>query len=384
MRSLALFSPAKPSRILFGFLAVFFALLQTGCQKEPIRFGLAGVLTGPYADLGIHARNGARLAVEEINRRGGVRGRPVMLLVQNDEGTLEGAKRARETLMRQGASVIIGHMLSTQCLNALMTLEDLPIPLVSPVASSALLSGKKDTFFRLRPDTEAPTRLLARHLTARGLKRAGVLYDTKNPGYTEPWLDGFAEAFKALGGEIVFIRGFFELDAGSALSFAQYVLQKNPDALLLVASAEETARLVVPVVHGGVRASLFGVGWAQTDRLIAQAGQAAEAIVLATNDPPLEETATAQEFVRSYQKRFGVLPAFAAARSYDTVRFLVQALESAEGRPERLREALAQPKEFEGVFGRMVMDPYGDVHAESYLVTVRDGRFILVHPGETP
>ncbi|MEJ5348426.1 MAG: ABC transporter substrate-binding protein [Desulfosoma sp.] len=379
----ALFRLSKPLRIPFALLAGICGFLLTGCEKEPIRFGLAGVLTGPYADLGIHARNGARLAIEEINRRGGVGGRHLMLLVQNDEGTLEGAKRARETLIRQGASVIIGHMLSTQCMDALLTSNEVPIPLVSPVASSPLLSGKKDNFFRLRPDTGSPARLLARHLVSRGLNRAGVFFDVKNPSYTEPWVGDFARALEALGGEIVFTEGFDQLEAGSDLSLARSVLQKSPDALLLVASAEETARLLVTLHRVGVQAPVFGVGWAQTDRLIAQAGQAAEAIVLATNDPPLEEKTTAQDFVRSYQRRFGVSPAFAAARSYDTVRFLVQALESVGGRPEKLREALAQPKEFDGVFGRMIMDSFGDVHAESYLVTVRDSRFILVNPGET-
>lgn len=69
-------------------------LVAWGCQREPIRLGLAGVLTGPYADLGIHARNGARLAVEEVNRRGGVSGRALaLLLFKTTRGRWKGRKR---------------------------------------------------------------------------------------------------------------------------------------------------------------------------------------------------------------------------------------------------------------------------------------------------
>lgn len=370
---------AKRLRKSLGLVPILLGLFLWGCQKEPIRIGLAAVLTGSYADLGIHARNGARLAVEEINRRGGIGRRPLELLVQNDEGTLEGAQRAREILVRQGASIILGHMLSTQCLAALLHLEEFGVPLISPVASSALLSGKKDLFFRLRPDTGAPARLLARHLAGRGLLGAAIVYDAKNPGYTEPWARDFTQALEALGGKILFVTGFSRLEESSALSLAEDVSRHDPDAVLLIASAEETAKLLVPLVRLKVRAFLFGVGWAQTDRLITEAGTAAESIILATNDPPVEEVPMAQDFVRSYQRRFGTMPAFAAVRGYDTVRFLGVVLESVGGRPEKIREALSQPREFDGLFGRMVMDAYGDVHAESFLVGVQNGHFVKHH-----
>lgn len=285
---------------------------------------------------------------------------------------MEGAKKARELLVRQRVSVIIGHMLSTQCLEALAELNRWGVPLVSPVASSPLLSGKRDLFFRLRPDATAPATHLAKHLISRGLLRAGILYDTKNPGYTEPWVDAFAQATESFGGNILFNTGFSSLDDGADVSLVQTVLEKEPDALLLVASAQETARLIVSLARLKVTFPLFGVGWAQTDRLITEAGSAAQYLVLATNDPPVEEAPGAVEFVRFYKKRFGTLPNFAAVRAYDTVRFLVHALESVAGRPERLREALGQPREFDSLSGRLFMDPYGDVHAESYLMGVRE------------
>ncbi|ROR01693.1 ABC transporter substrate-binding protein [Desulfosoma caldarium] len=363
-------------------LGLMLALVLTlwGCHKEPIRLGLAGVITGPWADLGIHARNGARLAVEEINRRGGVSGRVLELLVQNDEGTLEGAKRARELLVAQGASVIIGHMLSTQCLDALPELERIGVPLFSPVASSALLTGKKDLFFRLRPDSQAPANFLARHLITRGLDRVGILYDATNPGYTEPWVSALTQTLESLGGHVVLTKGFSRLEKGTEVSLAEAVLEKEPRAVVLVASAQETAQLLVAMRRAKIQSSFFGVGWAQTDRLITEAGRAAEFLILATNDPPLEEVPEAAEFVHAYRERFGMAPNFAAARSYDTVRFLVQALESVGGRPERLRKALAESREFHGLFGRLTMDAYGDVHGESYLVGVRDGRFVKLAP----
>lgn len=353
-------------------------LLLHGCEKPMIPIGFAGVLTGPYADLGIHARNGARLAVEEINDRGGIVGRPLELIVRNDEGSVEGARKALKSLADLGVVAVIGHMLSTQCLEVLPLLQEFDLPLISPVASSSLLSGKKDLFFRMRPDTDTPSRALARYLAAKGWRRVAVAYDAKNPSYTSPWVSVFSEAMTSLGGQVLIREPFSALDDVPLTLSILRLLNDAPDAVLIVASATDTARLVHRLTRFRPEARLFGVGWAQTDRLLTDGGSSVEQLFLATNDPPVEAPPLARDFVHAYRKRFGATPSFAAARGYDAVRFLAMALEVTQGRREKLAETLSQPRVFEGVLGRLAMDGFGDVHGESYLVGVHNGRFVLV------
>ncbi len=360
------------------FLPTLLLLLIYGCEKPTIPIGFAGVVTGPYADLGIHARNGARLAVEEINDRGGIVGSRLELIVRNDEGSVEGAREALKSLAALGVVTVIGHMLSTQCLEVLPLLQELDLPLISPVASSSLLSGKKDLFFRMRPDTDAPARALARYLVAKGWRRVAVTYDAKNPSYTSPWVSAFSEALTSLGGQVLIREPFSPLDDVPLTLSILRLLNDAPDAVLIVASATDTARVVRRLVRFKPEARLFGVGWAQTDRLLTDGGSSVEQLVLATNDPPVEAPPLARDFVHAYRSRFGVTPSFASARGYDAVRFLSMALEKTQGRREGLAEALSQPRVFEGVLGPLAMDGFGDAHGQSYLVGVRDGRFVLM------
>lgn len=368
----------KKRRRALGILGAAVCFLLQACQKPTIPIGFAGVLTGPYADLGIHARNGARLAIERLNEGGGIAGRPLEFMVQDDEGSVDGAQRALKALAGRGVVAVIGHMLSTQCLHVLPLLEELKLPLISPVASSALLSGKKDLFFRMRPDTDAPARALARYVWARGWRRFAVVYDAKNPSYTVPWVKVFSESMTSLGGQVLMQEPFsvFE-DVPMTLSILR-VLNDDPDGVLLVASATDTARWVRRLVRFKPEVRLFGVGWAQTDRLLTDGGSQLDHVKLATNDPPMEDTPSARDFVRAYRKRFGGMPSFAAARGYDAVMFLAEGLERTGGRRDGLVEALGRPRTFQGVLGREAMDAFGDAHGETYLVGVRDGRFVLV------
>ncbi len=367
----------RKRRRVLSIIPALLLMLQ-GCEKPTVPIGFAAVLTGPYADLGIHARNGARLAVEEINERGGIAGRRLELIVENDEGTVEGAQKALRFLAGHGVVAAIGCMLSTQCLGVLPLLQELELPLISPVASSPLLSGKKDFFFRMRPDTDTPARALARYLSAKGWRRVAVIYDARNPTYTEPWVSVFFEALVFFGGEVLIREPFSTLDDVPTTLSILRLLNDAPDVILIVASATDTARIVRRLAAFQTTVRLFGVGWAQTDRLLTDGGHQVERLVLATNDPPIEEAPSAREFVRAYRKRFGLSPTFAAARGYDALRFLAAALHVTQGRRENLVEALSRSYAFDAVLGRLAIDAFGDAHGEGYLVGVRDGRFVLL------
>lgn len=109
----------------------------SGCAyRSPIRVGFAGELTGRQADLGVHGRNGAQLAVEAINAAGGVAGRPIELLVRDDRGTSEGAQAADRELISEGVVAIIGHMTSAQTVAGRLVTELAKMVLFSPAAST--------------------------------------------------------------------------------------------------------------------------------------------------------------------------------------------------------------------------------------------------------
>ena len=119
-----------------------------GCSgKKAIRIGFVAQLTGVQAELGVQERNGVQLAMEKINAKGGIGGRPVELVVRDDLGTPEGARAADRDLIEAGVVAIIGHATSGQTMVGLSVTNPARVVMLSPTATTPELSGLDDFFF---------------------------------------------------------------------------------------------------------------------------------------------------------------------------------------------------------------------------------------------
>ena len=222
-------------------LAAALGWLLAGCQAlQPVRIGMAVELTGRRSEVGVAARNGAELAVEAVNAAGGVDGRPLLLLVQDDQGEPNSAQQADRSLAEAGVVAIIGHITSAQTAAALEQIDELGLVLISPASSSSEFSGKDDLFFRLTSANEQVPVPLARHLfNTRLLRRAVVVYDLSNRSFTETWWTYFAQEFEALGGTcqaLPYTSGETDLR-----ELVQELKGMAPQAVVWVASAVDTA-----------------------------------------------------------------------------------------------------------------------------------------------
>ncbi|MGE4299512.1 MAG: ABC transporter substrate-binding protein [Desulfovibrionaceae bacterium] len=354
------------------------ALAAAGCQdRAPIRIGFSGQLSGAHADLGAVGRDGAILAVEQINAAGGVEGRPLELVVRDDQDTPDGARNADRELIASGVVAIIGHMTSGLTVAALPVTEQAGVVLLSPTASTTKLSGVKDLFFRVQPSIGASARELARHaVLQRNATRVAVLYDTDNAVYTNAFLGAFVNELRLQGGTIVGRSGFASSREPAFGTLLTTALAATPDTLLCIASAADTAamaRLVRAMPwHGPVYAS----GWAQTPALLEQGGEAVEGVMLTTHYDPNCRSAAFLAFKEAFTNRFGYGPSFAAAQAHDAVRVLAAALAQTQGKAVGLPEALLAVHDLPCLMGPVSMDAYGDVMRPSYLLTVRHGAFV--------
>ena len=368
-------------------LAVILSTLGVqGClPKAPLRLGFTAELTGKQSELGDSLRNGVQLAVEELNAAGGIAGRPLELLVEDDAGVPDGARRAEEKLIDAGAVALIGHLTSSQTLAGYEVAQSRGVALLSATASTSLLSGKKDLFFRTVLSTDALGRGLARHVRqTRRLGRLAVIYDLDNNAYSEPFVEAFSDTFIALGGQVT---GQATFSAGQAPDFAPLAAQlkaAQPEGVLLVTSPTDTAVIAQIMRLGGWRPALFSSSWAQGDGLIRNGGQAVEGmeLILAidTNDP----APALQAFKIRYEQRFAHAPNFYAIEGYETLQMLAMALKETGGQAKGLPEALSRLKGFQGLTGTIQMDEFGDALRPLYIQRVTQGRFETVdvfYPG---
>jgi branched-chain amino acid transport system substrate-binding protein len=374
---ICLFVVAALGIILYG---VFF-------HPAPVRIGFSAQLTGPGAELGVQERNGVQLAVRDINAAGGICGRPVELLVRDDRGTPDGAQAADRDLITSQVVAIIGHATSGQTLAGLKVTEPAGLVMISPTTSTAALSGRDDTFFRVLQSLVERARGLARHICRdRNLTRLAVIYDSDNAAYAESYRSTFEDAYRGAGGTILTDVNFSSESQPDFAPLLAAIRDKNPDCLLIIATDSDTAMIAQRTRIQGWDLPLFTSAWAQTTTLIARGGPAVEGMELEQSFPMNSQDPEYLSFREKFTAAYGTVPAFGAVYGYESAQVLSAALKKTGCSSRGLKGALLSVTDYPGLSDTISFDQYGDVRRPSYLGAVRNGTFMdiaKIPPGES-
>lgn len=361
-------------------VALLLLLLFAGCNRAPLPVGFAGPLTGLYSDLGVAGRNGAQLALEEINAAGGCAGRSLELVARDDRNAEETARRVTRELIEEDVVAIVGHMTSGASVAALPVARQHGTVLLSPTSSTPALSRQKDVFYRVWPSTGAAATALGRYAAEEmDLGTAVTVWDEANEAYARPFNRAFVEGFRGNGGAVgaqLSFSGSAEVDWDG---LAQRVVAAQPEGVLLVASARDTARCAQLLAQRGLEAQIFSSGWGTTDEVMSYGGRFVEGMIAARATAETDTGEKAAAFQSRYQERFGRSPSFVAAAAYDAVRILCAALERTGGSPDGLGDAITETEEFPGVHGPITIDEYGDRAATVVIVEASGGSFVERH-----
>jgi len=357
------------------WIAAFFLVSCTA--KEPIPVGFVAQLTGVQAELGVQERNGAQLAVEEINAAGGVAGRPIELIIQNDLGTPEGAQAADQELIDAGVVAIIGHATSAQTMAGLVVTDPARVVMLSPTASTPELSGQDDYFFRISQTHGATARALAQRVYQNhNLTRIAGIYDTDNTAYSKAFWGAFADKYQSLGGKLVGEATFSSKSQPDFVPLVAQLRASNPDGLLIIAADIDTALIAQRTRLMDWPIPLFATGWAQTETLINNGGRAVEGLEIEYGIPLNSQAPDYLTFKTRYQARFGGDPSFGAVLGYETAQVLAAALQKTGGKAQGLAQVLVGIKNFKGLSDTFSFDKYGDIMRPAYLGVIRDGKYV--------
>lgn len=363
-------------------ISIWLALLTlaaslAGCRSQtPILIGFSGEITGKEGDLGVPARNGIYLAVEKINQSGGINGRQVEILVENDRGRAEDARAADQRLIDKGVVAIIGHVNSTLSLAALEVTQPAGVVLLGATTTSPLLTGKDDLFFRVVADNSSDAGLLAEHIIQeRRIGSLAIFYDKDNAAYTEEYAKAVAQKVKSLGGTITMQASFSNSQNPDFMTLLEPLKQSRPQALLIVASALNSAFIAQHARMLDWDIPIFVSDWADSNTFLQNGGKAIEGVELVVSYNINSDTPAMQAFRDQYFNRFGEQPNFAAAQGYEAMLILAEALKTTSGSAKGLPEALKSIKDFQGLTSSLSMDSYGDMVRPLYLLRVEDGAF---------
>lgn len=371
-------STARRRSLFLGVFAVAMALAVSGCSgaRQPIIVGYIGGLSGRTADLGVAGRDGALLAVEDVNAAGGVDGHDVTLAVADDAQDATVAVAAFQELNDQGAIAVVGPMTSAMAVVLAPLADKARIPLVSPTTSTDELTGIADYFYRLYPDNSgAAVQLASAVKNTLGHDHVAMIYDLQNRAHTETWARNFTSSLSALGGSVVASQTITSGDLDSYGTAVEAALAARPDAVFVLANALDTARLATLIRQKGYAGHVITSEWSATEVVIGYGGRAVEGMIFLNTFDRSSTAARYVDFARRFKARFGYEAGFASVHAYDSTRLVLSQL---GGDPTRavLKRRLDALRAYEALQGPVTIDAYGDVKRDYFLMTIRDGAFV--------
>ncbi|HEX2862654.1 MAG TPA: ABC transporter substrate-binding protein [Lacunisphaera sp.] len=365
------------------FSALLFSLLAAavlGTAAEPIKIGQYGAFSGKEAAFGIAARKGVILAFEEANAAGGVLGRPLELLTEDNQSKAgESATIARKFVSRDKVVAVLGGNPSTNSLEAAPILQNAKIPMIAISSTNPRVTEMGNHIFRvcfIDPFQGAVLAKFARDTLKA--KRAAIITSVNNP-YSVGISKVFRERFTAAGGEVVVEPRHSEGDKDFRAQLTA-IKAANVDCIFHSGNYTEGALICIQARQLGFTGPLFGGDAWEAPQLIAIGGKAVEGTYYSTHASPDSTAPEMQNFIRKFRSRWdGETPDSIAALGYDAARLLVDALRRA-GTTEsaRLREAIATTKDFAGATGRITIDPDRNATKSAVILTVKDGKFAYV------
>lgn len=329
---------------------------STHQQREKLKVGVYLDLTGPTSVFGIPNRNGILLAAEEFNQTGSQK---IELVFEDNWGLPENTRKAVAKLINQDkAHVVLGDVQSTNSLAAAPIAQEAKIPMISPSSTNPEVTKVGDYIFRtcfIDPlQGEAAAQFAFQTLRAR---RAAVIFHLGS-NYSESLVRTFTETFTARGGKILTTESYASRDTDFRKQLAR-IRRAKPDVVYAPGFYGETA-IIVKQARGAMRMNLpilGGDGWDVPD--IFNLGGKALRNTFITNHFALDaDSVEIRNFAARYEARFKTKPDSLAALAYDAMKVLIDAWRRAEMATggEKLRNSIAQTKDFPGVTGKITLD----------------------------
>ncbi len=354
--------------------------LLAACEsKEPLHIGFVAGTLGRVADLGVTGLDAAQLAVAQCNQDGGIRGRPVQLIVKDDHQDPETARKVVRELIAAGVLAVIGPMTSDMAVAVVPLLNDARLVTVSPTATTEELSGLDDFFFRVTSTTRAFANKSAHYHIQNGtMRRIAAAYDTGNRSFGEKWLDNFRAAFTGSGGAVIHTIGFNTNQPATFLQIARDLLAAEPDGILIVANSMDSALLCQQIRKLDTAVPITLADWGATERLLELGGKAVEGVTVVQTFDRDSESPGYKAFRQTFLERYRREPGFPGVNTYDAMQVVLTALK-AQKKGTGLKETILTLRRFAGLQGEFEFDPFGDVdRKEASISMVRNQSFVVL------
>lgn len=346
-------------------------------SEDVWRVGAYLSLSGAETQFGVDTKEGIELAVDEVNQAGGVKGKPVKVLYEDDKtNPNEANNKVIQLIERDKVVALLGEVSSSRSMVGARVANGRRVPMITPSSTHPEVTQIGPFIFRVCFTDDIQGKMGAEFIVgSMGKKRLALLFATDDV-YSAGLAQQFRDEAKRLGAAIVIEKSFPKTET----NFTTYITEirdAKPD--LIYAPIYYTA--MVPIARqakaAGVKGDMFvgGDGW-DADELLADAGDEMEGAYFTNHYAPDVPWANSQKFVAKYKERFKRDPTSLAAMGYDAAKVLVDAIgRSKDESPDAIRQALQETKGFQGATGTISIDAERNADKPLVIVQIKNKKF---------
>lgn len=363
---------------LFFLFSVFliFSCGEKPAEKSTIKLGVAGAHTGDLASYGIPSVNAAKLVVENINAKGGVLGKQVELLIEDDGCKPEVAGNTATKLVSDGADVVLGHICSGATKAAMGFYKNAKIVAMSPSATNPdlTLSGEYPNFFRTIPHDAKQAQLQVKFATETlKVKTVVILHDKGDYGKGAATLA--KQYFEEAGVDVLLFEGVTP-GAVDYSAIVTKVERENPDLVVWGGYHPEASKIVTLMRKNRMETLFMGADGVKDDTFIKVAGEYAEG-VYATGPMDISDNPMTQMAKKEHQEKFGSDPGAFYDAAYSAAIALLNAIEKAGSTDYDAVVKALRTEYIDTPLGNISFDDKGDAIGIGFSVyKVAQGQFV--------
>jgi len=362
--------------IVIVALVIVLTVTQTKKEQGEIKIGAILPLTGEMSSHGQDAKEGIELAVEIKNKAGGIKGKKIVVIYEDDRMQPQvGVSVFEKLTTTDQVQVVLGGIGSSVALAIAPIAERKKVVFISPTASNPKLTYAGDYIFRNWPSDnfEGGTMVKAVYNKLK-LEMIAILY--VNNDFGQGLKNIFREKFEEAGGTILIEEKYDHGDNDFRTQLLK-IKRRKPEAVYLPGYYQEIAKILRQAKEMQINALFLSTSPIENPKLLELAGNAAEGVIYTrpSFDPehPNEEY---KKFSSAFKQKYGKEPGIAAAQCYDVANIIFLSIEQGGLRGEKIQKAMAAVKNFPGVTGTTSFDEYGDVVKEITLFTIRNDKFV--------
>lgn len=347
---------------------------ETGGEMGSIKVAILAPLSGPVPTFGVSTRDGALLAIEEWNAKGGVLGQKIEAIVEDSQCTADPAVNAANKVIDQDkVHYIVGEVCSKASIPISEIAEQKGVVQISPTSTNPAVTlntdgSTKKYVFRACFIDPFQGLVMAKFALGQGKKTAFIMFDKGND-YVLGLAEAFEKSFTEGGGTVVGKEAYTAQDTDFSAILTK-VAESKAEVLFLPDYYNIVNLVGAQAKERGVTAAIMGGdGWDSSDLDLAAADNG-----FFSNHYSAEDTrAVVQDWVKRYEAKYGSKPDALATLAYDATNLLIAAIEKAgKDDPAMVKDALAAI-EYEAVSGKITFDAQHNPIKSAVVMKVKDG-----------